>query len=809
MKENELKAKDFDLILTTYEVIMKEKASLQKFKYEYLILDEAHRIKNDQCVLSQVLRKFHTEHRLLLTGTPLQNNLKELWALLNFLMPKLFDSEEEFSELFESDQNDPKSQDLVIKQIHRLLRPFMLRRLKADVEKSLPKKKEIYLYFGMSEMQKKLYKQILSKNIDVVNGAGDRLQLLNVLMQLRKCCNHPYLFDGMEPGPPYEDGPHLYENSMKFKVLDVLLKKLLAKGSKVLIFSQMTRLLDILDDYLRFKNIPYCRIDGQTSAMDRETRIEDFQREGSDKLVFILSTRAGGLGIDLYAADTVVIFDSDWNPQVDLQAIDRAHRIGQKRDVTVYRFVTEGTIEDVIVRRAARKLKVDHMIMQKGKFGHGSNKKISAQDMMNAIHYGAQEIIMSNEEKITEENIEKILEYGNEKTDEINEELSKIEQKFNLNNISLTGNENDDGPGMYYFEGEDYKNKHKLEGGKMGFIETSRERKPKAGGYDIDQYYREAFNVPVKDKKRLKGWRALANGGYDHQFFNNDRLDELDEKLIKYKEYEEDPEKFDEKPPEFTQEDEEEKQQLLSEGFSNWSKKDFFHYLKCCEKYGRYDYENILYEMPNKSREELQEYTKAFWERWPEMKNGDRYVERIDKAEVVIYNDIAKNGCLAKRDMKSFIKQAEDDDFTEEEDRFIARCLFKYGYNSWELMKNEIRNSPRFRFNWRFLSKTVNDLRRRSDILIEMFKAEQTEDKSKNKKKNSKPKAKPVKSKPKPKARSKEDVKEDLSEEEILSDSKSETKDENLNTKTPSEPPAVRLNTRPARNRKAVNYKES
>lgn len=187
MKENELKKKEFDVILTTYEVIIKEKTALQKLKFEYLILDEAHRIKNDQCVLSQVLRKFHTEHRLLLTGTPLQNNLKELWALLNFLMPKLFDSEEEFNELFMSNSDDPKSQDMVIKQIHRLLRPFMLRRLKEDVEKSLPKKKEIYLYFGMSQMQKKLYKQILSKNIDVVNGAGDRLQLLNVLMQLRKC----------------------------------------------------------------------------------------------------------------------------------------------------------------------------------------------------------------------------------------------------------------------------------------------------------------------------------------------------------------------------------------------------------------------------------------------------------------------------------------------------------------------------------------------------------------------------------------------------------------------------------------------
>lgn len=137
---------------------------------------------------------------------------------------------------------------------------------------------------------------------------------------------------------------------------------------------------------------------------------------------------------------------------------------------------------------------------------------------MNAIHWGAQEIVMSKDEAITEKDIDRILAYGNEKTDEIKKELGKIESKFNLNNISLTGNENSDSHDIYYFEGKDYKNKQKLDG-EFGFIETWRERKQKTGVYDIDQYYREAFNVPVKDKKRLRGWRAIANGGYDHQFF--------------------------------------------------------------------------------------------------------------------------------------------------------------------------------------------------------------------------------------------------------------------------------------------------
>ena len=154
----------------------------------------------------------------------------------------------------------------------------------------------------------------------------------------------------------------------------------------------MTRLLNILDDYLRMREYQYCRIDGQTSANDREERIEEFQRSGSEKQIFILSTRAGGLGINLHSANVVIIFDSDWNPQVDLQAIDRAHRIGQKKQVIIYRFVTEGSVEEKIVERAARKLKVDHLIMQKGGYRNekkDSESKISGGQVLQMIKYGA------------------------------------------------------------------------------------------------------------------------------------------------------------------------------------------------------------------------------------------------------------------------------------------------------------------------------------------------------------------------------------------------------------------------------------
>jgi SNF2 family DNA or RNA helicase len=157
LQKERLRDHSYDVILTTFETVMREKHELQKFKFEYLILDEAQRIKNDESVLSQVLRKFKTKHRILLTGTPLQNNLKELWALLNFLMPKLFDSAKEFKDLFtvkSLEGSQASSQEAIIKQIHRLLRPFMLRRLKVDVEKNLTAKSEIYMFIGLSKLQK-------------------------------------------------------------------------------------------------------------------------------------------------------------------------------------------------------------------------------------------------------------------------------------------------------------------------------------------------------------------------------------------------------------------------------------------------------------------------------------------------------------------------------------------------------------------------------------------------------------------------------------------------------------------------------
>ncbi|KAK4997617.1 chromatin remodeling complex Adenosinetriphosphatase, partial [Elasticomyces elasticus] len=381
----------FDVCITSYEMILREKTHLKKFAWEYIIIDEAHRIKNEESSLAQIIRVFNSRNRLLITGTPLQNNLHELWALLNFLLPDVFGDSEAFDQWFSSQEAD---QDTVVQQLHKVLRPFLLRRVKSDVEKSLLPKKEINLYIGMSEMQVKWYQKILEKDIDAVNGAAgkkeSKTRLLNIVMQLRKCCNHPYLFDGAEPGPPYTTDEHLVDSSAKMVMLDKLLKRMKAQGSRVLIFSQMSRVLDILEDYSVMRGYQYCRIDGSTAHEDRIAAIDDYNRPGSEKFVFLLTTRAGGLGINLTSADIVVLFDSDWNPQADLQAMDRAHRIGQTKQVVVFRFITENAIEEKVIERAAQKLRLDQLVIQQGRAQQQAKAAASKDELLTMIQHGAE-----------------------------------------------------------------------------------------------------------------------------------------------------------------------------------------------------------------------------------------------------------------------------------------------------------------------------------------------------------------------------------------------------------------------------------
>jgi ERCC4-related helicase len=420
LRVRELQYGKFDVVLTTYETVITEKGALRTFAWEYLVIDEAHRIKNENSALSQIVRIYNTKCRLLITGTPLQNNLHELWALLNFLLPDVF-SDAEMFETYASAVGDEKQE--LISQLHRVLKPFILRRLKAEVEKGLPSKKELSVYCNMTRSQRQTYCAVLKNNVDVLNGmTNERVKLQNVVMQLRKACNHPYLFDGVEDKSLDPFGEHLVEQSGKLMLLDKLLPRLKDQGSRVLIFSQMTRLLDILEDYCGMREHLYCRIDGSTSSDVRDQMIEDYNRPQSKYFIFLLSTRAGGLGINLTSADVVVLYDSDWNPQMDLQAQDRAHRIGQTKPVKVFRLVTEHTIEEKVLDRAMKKLHLDALVIQQGRLAD-KDKKTSKGEMSAAIRYGADDIFKqtaNNDEGELIIDIDAILEKAEQKTSEMN-----------------------------------------------------------------------------------------------------------------------------------------------------------------------------------------------------------------------------------------------------------------------------------------------------------------------------------------------------------------------------------------------------
>ncbi|KAF6988137.1 hypothetical protein CFC21_005713 [Triticum aestivum] len=364
----------FNVLLTHYDLILKDKKFLKKVHWHYLIVDEGHRLKNHECALARTLVSgYLIRRRLLLTGTPIQNSLQELWSLLNFILPNIFNSSGNFEEWFNApfacdvSIND-EEELLIIHRLHQVLRPFLLRRKKDEVEKYLPSKTQVILKCDFSAWQKAYYEQVASKG-KVALGSGLKPKAVaNLSMQLRKCCNHPYLF--VEQYNMYQR-EEIVRASGKFELLDRLLPKLHRAGHRVLLFSQMTRLLNILEVYLQMYNFKYMRLDGSTKTEERGKLLADFNKD-SEYFIFLLSTRAGGLGLNLQTADTVIIFDSDWNPQMDQQAEDRAHRIGQKNEVRVFVLVSVGSIEEEILDRAKQKMGIDAKVIQAGLFNNTS-----------------------------------------------------------------------------------------------------------------------------------------------------------------------------------------------------------------------------------------------------------------------------------------------------------------------------------------------------------------------------------------------------------------------------------------------------
>jgi SWI/SNF-related matrix-associated actin-dependent regulator of chromatin subfamily A member 5 len=756
----------FDVCITSYEMILREKSHLKKFAWEYIIIDEAHRIKNEESSLAQMVRVFNSRSRLLITGTPLQNNLHELWALLNFLLPDVFGDSAAFDDWFSQQNADS---DAVVKQLHKVLRPFLLRRVKADVEKSLLPKKEINLYVGMSDMQVQWYKKILEKDIDAVNGgAGNKeskTRLLNIVMQLRKCCNHPYLFEGAEPGPPYTTDEHLVTNAAKMVMLDKLLKRMKAQGSRVLIFSQMSRVLDIMEDYSVMRDYKYCRIDGSTAHEDRIQAIDDYNKEGSEKFLFLLTTRAGGLGINLTSADIVVLFDSDWNPQADLQAMDRAHRIGQTKQVYVFRFVTEMAIEEKVLERAAQKLRLDQLVIQQGRSQQPVKNAASKDELLTMIQHGAEKVFASKgpvgpaaDGELADDDFEAVMRRGEEMT----EKLNKRYETLGLDDLQKFTSDS-----TYEWNGETFQPRKKEIG--ISWINPSK-RERKEQNYGIDSYYRKTLVTGGRtENKQPRIPRAPKQITiHDYQFFP-DRLAVLQDKETAWYRKEnnlkaplpdgpdEDLEvreadqqlaqqEIDDAEP-LTEEEKAEKERLIEQGFPEWNKRDFQQFLNGSAKYGRQNYEGISEEVDGKDADEIKAYAKVFWKKYKTLDNWQKHLGVIEEGELRVRQSEEKKRLIAKKigmyrmplqqmQIKYTVSTTNKKVYTEEEDKFLVVMLHKHGVEGefiYEKIRDEIRESPLFRFDWFFLSRTPQEIGRRCTTLISAIVRELGEGDVKNK----------------------------------------------------------------------------
>lgn len=492
LREKHFNKGDKAVIITSYEIILRDFEHLNRISWKFLLVDEGHRLKNVNCKLIRELKRLKTSNRLLITGTPLQNNLNELWSLLNFILPDIFHDLELFQKWFDfsslnslaNDVKDDKTKKLIdskiqeslVNNLHTILKPFLLRRLKKNVIKNLPSKREYIVYGTLTQKQSELYKDALHRSLkrsvrkfalqehidvnklsftkkdidqfifkkfdsDYVDfedelGTEDRMlrsekqeklelhqkanlnkkdkklekiwdyiskyvdgkQLQNLMMQLRLICNSPYLFYFPWESEYEVDIDKLLENSSKLQLLDQLVPKLLAKNHKVLIFSQFTKMLDLIEDWCDLREIGLSRLDGSVSQQEREVEINKFNTDEETK-VFLLSTRAGGLGLNLTKADSVIIFDSDWNPQVDLQAMDRVHRIGQDKPVVVYRFVIANTIEQVILAKADSKRKLEKLVIQLGKFE--SLQRLMNKDIQ--LNFGSKKEASKEENQLAKE----------------------------------------------------------------------------------------------------------------------------------------------------------------------------------------------------------------------------------------------------------------------------------------------------------------------------------------------------------------------------------------------------------------------
>merc|ERR1712241_846078 len=442
--------------------------------------------------------------------------------------------------------------------------------------------------------------------------------------------------------------------------------------------------------------------------------------------------------------------------------MDRAHRIGQKKQVKVFRLVTENTVDEKIVERAAVKLRLDRMVIQQGRLAE-NKANLGKDEMLGMIRHGAKHVFASKDADVFEEDIEELLNMGEKKTQEENKKLEDLGES-NLRSFTLDTKPEDS---VYNFEGEDFRDKQRDEIGLHWIAPPKRERK---ANYAVDAYFREALRTGANEPKAHKAPRPPKQPiVQDFQFFPQRLFELLDNEIYHYRQtvgyrvplntdlgpeakklQKEEQRKIDE-AYELNDEEQEEKEDLLTQGFTNWSKRDFNQFIRLHEKYGRDDIDAISKEIEGKSPEEVKDYSGIFWERCQELQDIDRIMAQIEKGEAKIQRrSLIRKALDAKiaryrapfHQLRIAYGTNKGKNYTEEEDRFLVCMLHKLGFdkeNVYEELRSTVRNSPQFRFDWFIKSRTAMELQRRCNTLIMLIEKEMNEieerEKSERKKK--------------------------------------------------------------------------
>ncbi|KAF9502487.1 hypothetical protein BDN71DRAFT_1479184 [Pleurotus eryngii] len=511
----------FHVLVTTYEAVISPKDFGPIFKkqprWEVLIVDEGQRLKSDASLLFRKLTELNTIHRIIMTGTPLNNNIRELFNLMNFLDPI------EWNDLGALEKEYTELTDELVKELHTKLRPYFLRRIKSEVLE-LPPKNEVIVPVSMTPLQKEIYRSILSHNLDILKGltvngpsaavSAKKSRLTNLLMEMRKCLQHPYIYaSDIEPTNLTPQATHekLIDASAKFRLLKQLLQKLKARGHRILLFSQFVIALDVIEDFVVGEGYKCLRLDGNTKSRDRQKNMDEFNKPDSEYFIFLLSTRAGGVGINLYSADTVIIFDPDFNPH---QAIARSHRFGQQKTVLVFKLMVKDSAEERIMQMGKKKLALEHLIVKKME-----DDDSAGEDIHSILTYGAKALFddsegASKDVTYSDADIDKLIERTEKETQVVEK---KPEGGFSFEFAKIWSADKDSLEEVQETDGND--NSWSLTLQKIAAEQASARVAEKASGRGVRRKatnvagpdaYRENPPTPVKSKKKAS--KNLSDG---------------------------------------------------------------------------------------------------------------------------------------------------------------------------------------------------------------------------------------------------------------------------------------------------------